>query len=250
MFSVAEGRTPRTNADRRRCGEENPAHKQGQDPDPWAVARAQSDGAPRMQAGDPHTVATMAMPCPSRRCLGHPHADASTMPLPCPEPFRPKACCVMGKGNSPRASAQWAGHRVWIPCQCEAERLRVQSAVRAAVQRLPPTCSSARFDRVVSAALREAGHERRTLSEEQRQRVIQRWETCAPARRGTLASLPRGGRVLYTATQFHRGVDCNVQDGMADVALCHFVARCAAQEGDILLGISPARVPVCLFVHT
>ena len=38
----------------------------------------------------------------------------------------------------------------------------------------------------------------------------------------------------------HRGVDLSVEEGIADLALCHLGARQVGQEGDIIVGISPA----------
>ena len=74
-----------------------------------------------------------------------------------------------------------------------------------------------------------------------RQSSLERWESVIYARRGQPSQSPPKSRIyiyIYiTVARMHRGWDMSVQDGLADMAICHHITRCVAQPGDIVVGV-------------
>ena len=67
-------------------------------------------------------------------------------------------------------------------------------------------------------------------------RIRMRWDTVPYAARKTPVSF--SGRVLLVTVCRHRGVDLNIENGIADITLCHRVARQTAKQGDLIVGIT------------
>ena len=73
-----------------------------------------------------------------------------------------------------------------------------------------------------------------------KKRIKQRWDNVPYTSAKSAVSL--NGRVHLVTVCRHRGLDLNVEKGIADVTLCHRKARMTAKVGDLMVGIS--AVPV------
>ena len=87
------------------------------------------------------------------------------------------------------------------------------------------------------ALLKEIGkYKERVKAPSARERIKQRWDTVSYTRAKTTVSL--SGRVHLVTVCRHRGLDLNVQNGIADITLCHRNARMSAKVGDLIVGIT------------
>ena len=53
-----------------------------------------------------------------------------------------------------------------------------------------------------------------------------------------MSQLRPEARVLFCVVRLHRGVDFSIEDGVADLALCHLPLRGGAAVGDLAVGVS------------
>ena len=141
--------------------------------------------------------------------------------------------------NGFRFSVKRGRHRLWIACTSLAAKVKAQAAAKPAARSLPRGCSAATFQSTVLSAVGKRRAQKRLDKTTQQRRGWLKWEHASYERCRRFPILAEWRpRIIVCAVRMHRGIDCNIQNGMADVALGHLSARGAGDEGDWLVGIS------------